>query len=298
MNGDWEDQKRLSRGPGAAGEGVAAEGTGAAGEGVAAGETCPGAKRARLQAGRALRLLLAALAAGCLAYFFGLGIYLSFGNGFLYLWLILAAAFGGLALLWPSLGRLGRPLRLALGAAALCGLAVFLCLEGAIIAAASGDAQPGADYVIVLGAKVNGQTPSLTLRRRIEGAAGYLLANPQTLAVVSGGQGADEEISEAQAMARGLLALGISGDRIILEDQSTSTEENLRFSLRWVSEESRVVIVSSDFHLFRAKALAKSLGYQNVTGLGTPSLPGLLPNYYLRELCGVLSAWVLGWTSP
>ncbi|MEA4891393.1 MAG: YdcF family protein [Peptococcaceae bacterium] len=232
----------------------------------------------------------------CLLYFLGLSLYLASGNTFIYIWLILGLAFFGLSAAWPALAALPRRGKYLLAAAAVIGLAAFIWVEGLIIAAALGQAAPGADYLIVLGAKVNGQIPSKTLQQRIDSAALYLQEDQKTLAVVSGGQGQDEDISEARAMAQGLQAWGIGPERILLEEQSTSTEENLRFSQALIPPGSQVVIVSSDFHLYRAQALARGLGYSDVSGLPAPSLPGLLPNYCLREFCAVISTWVFGRT--
>lgn len=87
------------------------------------------------------------------------------------------------------------------------------------------------DYLIVLGAHVNGTRLSRALRFRVEKAEEYLRENPRTLAVLSGGRGVDEKISEAKAMADYLLAHGIERERLLLEERSVSTAENLRFSL-------------------------------------------------------------------
>ncbi len=90
---------------------------------------------------------------------------------------------------------------------------------------------PGnADYLIILGARVKGSVPSLSLQYRIDKAAEYLSANKQTVAIVSGGKGPGEEISEAKAMQQGLIAQGIEEARIMMEDKSTTTHENIVFS--------------------------------------------------------------------
>lgn len=107
---------------------------------------------------------------------------------------------------------------------------IFIVIEAIIIHNASQKPEEGADYLIVLGAKVNGDQPSLTLRQRIEAAAEYLRRNPNTIVIASGGKGSDEDRSEAQCIYEQLVSLGIEPERILLEDQSTSTEENMRFS--------------------------------------------------------------------
>lgn len=151
----------------------------------------------------------------------------------------------------------------------------------------------GADYIIVLGAKVEGENPSFALARRIEAAAEYMLANPSAIALATGGRGADEMISEGNAIANGLCALGIEQSRILVENKSTSTKENLFYALNIInknggSSKSRIVIVSSGYHIFRAKKLAEMIGYQNVSAKGCQSMPYLAPHYYAREFAALI----------
>jgi uncharacterized SAM-binding protein YcdF (DUF218 family) len=162
-----------------------------------------------------------------------------------------------------------------------------------------GDADKDCDYVIVLGAGVNGTVPSLSLRERINGAYAYLTAHPDAICVVSGGQGANELISEAECMCRELKAMGIDESRIWLEDKSTSTRENLRFSLALI--ESRigtrpqtVGLVSSEYHLFRAGLFAADEGVQAVGIPAKTSWLSLRINYFLREIVAVWAYWVFG----
>ena len=109
----------------------------------------------------------------------------------------------------------------------------------------------------MLGAGVNGETPSLTLRTRIDAAAAYLEEHPDVPVVLSGGQGPGEAITEAKCMRRALVRRGVDESRLYPEERSTSTQENLRYS-RAILEElgvdltQRVAIVTSDYHLCRA----------------------------------------------
>jgi uncharacterized SAM-binding protein YcdF (DUF218 family) len=124
--------------------------------------------------------------------------------------------------------------------------AFSLCLSLGILAAAiTGAAIMGASYgrterecgrLIVLGAGVNGTVPSLSLRERLDAAYDYLQEHPNTICVVSGGQGSGEDISEAECMYRYLVEKGIESKRIYKEDRSTSTEENMKFSLDIIKE--------------------------------------------------------------
>ena len=137
---------------------------------------------------------------------------------------------------------------------------VAMSITGGVIArSARGMDAPRAEHLIVLGCQVNGTVPSLMLRQRLDAAAAYLNTYPDAVAIVSGGQGAGESISEAQCMYDYLTAAGIEPERIRLEDQATSTMENLRYSMEYLDSTS-VAIVSNEFHLYRAGQMAEKLG--------------------------------------
>ena len=144
-------------------------------------------------------------------------------------------------------------------------------------------------YVIVLGAGVNGTRPSLMLQDRIDAAYRYLTAHPDSICIVSGGQGSGEDISEAECMFRELSAMGIDPERIWMEDQSASTQENIAFSMELIKNRSgtlpeRAGLVSNEFHLCRARLTARR---QGLTVSGIPahtSWVSLKINYYLREI--------------
>lgn len=157
--------------------------------------------------------------------------------------------------------------------------------------------QPGADAVIVLGAAVRGRTPSLTLAARLDCAYDYLVQNPETRVIVTGGQGPGEDVTEASAMKEYLVQKGIAPQRIYEEGRSTSTLENLQNAREILNSEfdenPRLVLVSSDYHLYRAQLVARKLGME-VETLGSSSIPWLLPNFYLREYVAVLGYRFLG----
>ncbi len=147
------------------------------------------------------------------------------------------------------------------------------------------------DYMIVLGAGLLGDRVSLTLRYRLDVAYEYMVAHPDVVAVLSGGQGPGENRTEASAMEGYLLEKGISKDRLIKEDRSTSTRENIAYSYEIFEglghTEPSVLIVSSRFHLFRAIRIAKEAGHQ-VDAIGARTLQYLIPNYYFREMFAVV----------
>ena len=146
------------------------------------------------------------------------------------------------------------------------------------------------DYLIVLGARVKGDEPSLTLQYRLDKAYEYLIQHPNTRVVLSGGQGPGEDITEAEAMKRYLQEKGLSASRMIMEDQSTDTVENLRNAFTLIDKEKEnatITIVTSRFHVLRSKMIARDLG-KKVEGIGAQTLPFLIPNYYLREFFAVV----------
>lgn len=201
-----------------------------------------------------------------------------------------------LCLIFWLLNRLGessraaRIVRTVLLILTAAGLAAFFVTEGMILGASGGGSgQP--DAVIVLGAGVNGTKPSLVLESRIDAAAAYLKAHPDVPAVLSGGQGDGESVTEAQCMYDALKKRGISADRLILEENSTTTTENLRNSKKLLADRNvrTVAVVTSDFHLFRAcRIIAPSVGLSGVFGVpASTSWWWLNANYYAREAFAV-----------
>lgn len=178
------------------------------------------------------------------------------------------------------------------------GLLVFCAVEGMILSCFGAAAQPGADYCIILGAQWKAEGPSEVLRKRLDKAIEYLRANPDTVAVVSGGQGSNETVSEAAGMRQYLLDAGIGEERILLEDRSSNTRENLAFSAGLLEKkDARVVVVTNNFHIFRALGIARKQGYR-VEGLAADSTVWMLPNNLLREFLGVLKDFAVGNLSP
>ena len=178
---------------------------------------------------------------------------------------------------------------------ALCaGFAVAL-ITGIVIGKAEKGAQnTQCNYLIVLGAGVNGTTPSLSLRERIDAAYTYLDTHPDAICVVSGGQGNGEDITEAQCMLRELIKLGIPESRIWTEEKSTSTLENIVYSLDIIESKTGVRpetagILSSDYHLYRADMVAREAGISPICIPAKTSWWHLHLNYFLREIFAV---WV------
>lgn len=179
------------------------------------------------------------------------------------------------------------------------GLLVVGVTEALVIRASFGDPDKSCQYMVVLGAKVRADGPSVSLWDRIYGAQAYLLEHPEVIAVVSGGQGADEPMTEAQCMYDALVALGISPDRIWVEDKAESTWENLNFSLNLIEEKTgtrptEIGVLSSEYHLFRASLFARAC---DVGFIGIPaktSRTSQLINHCMREVAGVWHYILLG----
>lgn len=148
--------------------------------------------------------------------------------------------------------------------------------------------------VIVLGCKVYGERPSITLMERLDAAIRYLNANPDSACIVSGGQGTDETISEAQCMYLYLVDNGIAPERIYKEDRSTTTRENIAFSYEIIQEQGlneSIAIATNNFHEYRAGKIADGIGLEYGAVSGSTVL-WLLPTYYVRELLAILYEWV------
>ena len=215
-------------------------------------------------------------------------------------WLLLgtAAAWtaGVLVRQWSKRSKAGKICARIFFTGLTLGLAALSAIEAAVIF--RGEADNSAipvDAVIVLGAGVNGEEPSAALWSRIRTAGPYLLEHPDVPVVLSGGQGPGEAVSEAEAMRRALWTNSEStNERYLLEEQSTNTAENFKFSKEILEEngidtETAVIaVVTNDFHCFRAHMIAQRQGLHII------DVPAELPwwwltaNYYLREAFAVV----------
>ncbi len=150
--------------------------------------------------------------------------------------------------------------------------------------------------VVVLGCKVNGDKPSRMLTRRLNSAYEYLIEHEEVICVVSGGQGSDEKISEALAMKNYLTNKGISEKRIIMEDTSTNTYENMKFSAEKLSlyNITEIAIVTDGFHQYRAGYIAKKYGF-SVSSINAKNdfiTCPLIPTYWVREWMAITKEYL------
>lgn len=160
------------------------------------------------------------------------------------------------------------------------------------------DEEVSVDYVLILGAGLkDGKEVSNRLQLRLDKGIAYMSNNPKTKVIVSGGQGADELISEAAAMSSYMREKGIPEDVILLENESTSTYENVRFSkelieqLEGSSNDKIVLIVTSDYHMFRASYLASEFGIKHYC-LPNETPLGIRINYMLREYLAFIKDYI------
>lgn len=182
----------------------------------------------------------------------------------------------------------------------LCvGLLVMGVTEALIIHASFGDKDESCQYMVVLGAKVRPEGPSVSLMDRIRAAANYMNEHPDVIAIVSGGMGEDEPMAEALCMYEELIRLGIGPDRIWMEDKSTTTWENIHFALDMIEEKTgqrpeKIGILSSEYHLFRAKMFARDCGVEAVGIPARTSRLSQMVNHFMREVAGVWHYILLG----
>ena len=184
--------------------------------------------------------------------------------------------------------------RILLGLLA-AGFAFFAVLEGWVLSWARTDGETPVEAVVVLGAGVNGTTPSLSLRTRLEAALAYIQDKPEVPVVVSGSQGRGEDVSEARCMYDWLTGRGVDPERVILEERANNTEENIRYSLELLEERGvagNIAVVSSGYHLCRA-AMHLGGGMVPVAARMPARYWPLAVNYYIREAFAVAAELVL-----
>ncbi|HIT33876.1 MAG TPA: YdcF family protein [Candidatus Faecousia intestinigallinarum] len=209
------------------------------------------------------------------------------------------ACYTGLLRLGKKKKKLARGLQWVLSICLSVGAAAAIFTGAVILQASAGTPEAECDYIIVLGAGVNGTEPSRSLSDRLQAAYAYLTEHPDSTAIVSGAQGIGEDISEAECMFRELTAMGIAPERVWKEEQAANTRENLQFSLDLIEQRTgkrpaAVGLVSSDYHLYRAGEFARE---QQVLSYGIPArttAPHLFLNYFLREIAAVWYYIVLG----
>lgn len=226
----------------------------------------------------------------CIVYYIASVMYAGFGASVIWIWLL--GGFGflilGITMLYCKnkgiVIRIPFTVKCVVKTGLVCLAGFFLVMEGLIFSGMFQKGEPELDYIIVLGCQVKKERPSKALTERLDTALEYLEENPNTKAILSGGQGTGEDITEAECMRRYLENAGVDSSRLLMEDQSTTTAENLLYSQKYLDTGSDTVgIVTNNFHVYRSIRIAKKAGYVNVCGIAAPSRSVLQLHYLVRE---------------
>lgn len=235
----------------------------------------------------------------CLLYYLILVVYAGITADFAWIWLLTAfVLYGG-----DMVIRYGKHhpgffpgwLRYAAAAVLIAGILLFAVICSGVIRGMQAKGSRNLEYVVVLGAQVKGDKPSRALKKRLDAAWGYAQKNPDTILILSGGQGSGENITEAKCMEEYLTEHGISRERLVLEEKSTNTRENLVFSDQLTNcSHARTGILSNNFHVYRAVKLAEKLGYEAAEGIAAPSDAIMQVHYVVREVFALVKEKIAG----
>ncbi len=239
----------------------------------------------------------------CFLYYIAVGSYAGFASPFVSFWIfvtsffLLIGVFNYFMIKKQIYDKINNIFKMFFGIVSVILIITFILILTLVISKMWEFPDEKVDFVIVLGAKVNGEKPSKTLIKRLDKTLEYLEKNEECLIIVSGGQGKDEDISEAEAMKRYLVDKGIEDNRIIKEDKSTSTNENLDFSktiIDSLEKGENIAIVSNNFHIFRAEKLAIKKEFDNLQMISADTENILIPNYVIRECFAVIKEVLYG----
>lgn len=185
--------------------------------------------------------------------------------------------------LWKSGG--GRALVILIAAVIAAGLVYCIVLSVFMARAIQEGDDKKPDAVIVLGCQIRGDRPSRMLRIRLDTAIDVLNENPEAVCIVSGGQGSDEDYTEAEIMKKYLIEKGISPERVIEEGGSATTMENMHNSkliLDDLSIDGNICFVSDGYHIYRAGLIARDCGL-DAYGVPAPTEGRFITSYWVRE---------------
>ena len=174
---------------------------------------------------------------------------------------------------------------------------IYVCVLSVKMYRAQENKTADSKVVVVLGCQVKGTRPSKMLKRRLDAAIDLMNNDEDTICIVSGGQGWNEAISEAEAMQTYLIDNGISPDRVIAEDKSTNTYENLKFTRDILDERGLgrdITIATDGFHEYRASLIAKKLDFGDVSSCPAYTKFRYLPTYWVREWIGLTHFYIFG----
>ena len=249
-------------------------------------------ERKRMNFGQSSLLIAGIL---CIVYFIVIMAYAGWTSLFHVIWLFMGIGFLVIQHLWHRGIVLPMNIKVSLLILVVAGCVLFLAVLLSVIKGANERPKPDAKYMLILGAQVNGRKVSRSLRQRLDAAIPYLMDNPDTIVIVSGGKGSGEDVTEAFAMSEYLKKKGIAESRICSEEKATNTNENIMYSAKFMtSKDASCVVVSNGFHIVRSLKLCKSQNLTNVSGLGSNSVPIMVPTYYTREVLALIKDYLVG----
>lgn len=245
----------------------------------------------------------------CMVYYIVILIYSGIGTSWSFLWLIGAAMFLLLAFGTEYYIKHAKEIPLWVPVfvitTLLAGIFSFGAIEMLIFTNAAGRDAQGMDYVIVLGTEVRGEEISDSLKKRLDKVLVYAEKNPDTIFVLSGGKGRGEAMSEADAMFAYLSYNGVPEEKMVKEGKSSNTKENIEYSRGVIQtmealrkkpsdREIKIAVLSSDFHVFRAKQIAKKMGITDIYGISADTNQVLFIHLCVREALAVFKDKLLG----
>lgn len=224
----------------------------------------------------------------CLLYYLYIGFINGFNTSFLLIWLL----FGIISIIVSLFNQfIAVKIIKYFIVLLICGVLLFTIN---IFVNMQNDVDTDIDYLIVLGAAQHNGVPSDALMARIKKAYEYYVKNNNVMIVTTGGKGIGETISEGECTKNILLRFGVNENNIFVENKSETTVENIKNSLKYIDSDKKIAVVSSDYHLFRAKFIAKCYGLVNVYGIGSKSNIYMLPHNILREFVVFCVDLILG----
>ena len=269
--------------------------------------------------------ILIGLGVLCVAYFIVIVVYAGIGTSFAFIWLFFAALL--LFLVYGrwyysrNMDRIPRWVPVSVVTTCVAGVVALAVLCVLVFLGAASSDKKNLDYVIVLGARVKEHTVSNSLKKRLDKAIEYAQENPDTILVLSGGRGPGEDVSEAEVMRQYLEYNGVRPEQLLIEDRSVSTVENIAYS-KVVIEEHRnrdkkelvpltrrttsvpyaiapdkpleIGVLTSNFHIYRARLTAEKWGFDNVYGISADSDPVLFIHLCVRECASIVKDRLMG----
>ena len=269
--------------------------------------------------------ILIGLGVLCIAYFIVIVVYAGIGTSFAFIWLCFAALLFFLVYgRWyysRNMDRIPRWVPVSVVTTCVAGVVALAVLCVLVFLGAASSDKKNLDYVIVLGARVKEHTVSNSLKKRLDKAIEYAQENPDTILVLSGGRGPGEDVSEAEVMRQYLEYNGVRPEQLLIEDRSVSTVENIAYS-KVVIEEHRnrdkkelvpltrrttsvpyaiapdkpleIGVLTSNFHIYRARLTAEKWGFDNVYGISADSDPVLFIHLCVRECASIVKDRLMG----